>query len=216
MKKMKLLMGANGVALLAAIGSAHATVVDLTIGGGAIAGTTYGNSTVSATAGPITPNPVVLTVGAAPIDISLQTITFTTSGVANSSVYQFTLGTSFTVDGVSAAPTTPGASPGKVTGVGFLPNGGAELIINPGTPQIFDVTVLGQAYAVTLTTDPIPPNGGTPFYNGLNSSSSRNLTAEISVVAVPESSTVVAGAGALGLLILGIGVHSKRTVQRIG
>ena len=212
---MKLLIGANGVALLAAIGSAHAAVVDLTIGAGAIAPTTYGNSTVSATAGPITPNPVVLTVGAATIDISLQTITFTTSGVANSSVYQFTLGTSFTVDGVSAAPTTPSATTGSVLGFGSL-GGGSELIIDPGTPQTFDVTVSGQAYAVTLTTDPIPPNGGTPFYNGLNSSSSRNLTAEISVVAVPESSTVVAGAGALGLLILGIGVHSKRTVQRIG
>jgi hypothetical protein len=213
MKKMKLLMGANGVALLAAIGSAHATIVDLTIGGGAIAGTTYGNSTV--TAGAATSPTTQFTVGAAPVDIILQNLTFTTSGVSYSSVYSFTLGTSFTVNGASAAPTTPSATTGSVLGFGSL-GGGSELIIDPGTPQTFDVTVSGQAYAVTLTTDPIPASGDAAWYNGLSSSSSKNLTAEVSVVAVPESSTVVSGAGALGLLILGIGLHSKRSVQRIG
>jgi hypothetical protein len=38
----------------------------------------------------------------------------------------------------------------------------------------------------------------------------------VSISAVPETRTMVSGVGALGLLLLGAGVHSKRSVLRIG
>jgi hypothetical protein len=90
-------------------------------------------------------------------------------------------------------------------------------LVTTGSPQLDYygleyTTVGGKSYGVSANA--FPNGGGYSEYS--NPDWHTGQLSSFSITAVPESSTLIAGAGALGLLLLGAGVHSKRAVKRIG
>jgi hypothetical protein len=208
MKTNRLLSGITGLALFAAISSAQATTVDITFSV---------DSLTSSTASELD----TMTLAA-----SSQTISFVT-GVSQRvtlnlfdwSTHQspdslvggnLTLNRYLTVGNQSIllnqGATILGAMPGlpaRLDVVGpTVNNNPIEFIVGNGLYRL-DFTAFSQSQYFFQTGDATHPTSG-------------QIYATATLSAVPETSTTMAGAGALGLLLLGVGVHSKRTVQRIG
>jgi hypothetical protein len=72
--------------------------------------------------------------------------------------------------------------------------------------RTFSLQFQATSPSTTITLQGTDANSGNAFV-GL---------ANVNVSAVPEPTTMISGLGALGLLLFGAGVHSKRSVLRIG
>ncbi len=114
-----------------------------------------------------------------------------------------------TITGVQANPNFPGTSQDN----NIWDN---ALVVNPNGS--FDVDGLNFSLAngtyYNLSSYLAPIGGGT--YDTITTAQVAGTLVTMSVTPVPEPTTVIAGIGALGLLLFGAGVHSKRSVLRIG
>jgi hypothetical protein len=79
-----------------------------------------------------------------------------------------------------------------------------------GTTADWTAVIGNEKVSVWLVNEYFSQAPGTVF------SGTRYLQGIVSVSAVPEISTIVAGFASLGILVLGVSVHSKRSVFRIG
>ena len=209
----KILSGVTGLALLATASAARADVtVNFTVG--SVASTSWGGSTVALNAGS---GSVVFTAltGNEIDNVPIQNLVWTTgnapvSGTSTGLALNRTIG--LTLVGAGAQPSQSLYQSGHLT---IVPKASKPSLQTANTIGTDAGTVTTEfnfgTYLVDVVTDSqtfnLKPNSGPKSFG---------LTADFILTPVPEASTMIAGAGALGLLLIGAGVHSKRSVQRIG
>jgi hypothetical protein len=220
MKSAKILSGAVGTLLLAAVLPAGASI-SLTVTPGSFTDDdSYGNYSVTSSG---------INVGGA--TLSAQGASFSIdSTVTSGTLFSFSQATPSTITGGQANFTYSytisinGSSPVTFSQDGTFytttrHNQGSSLLIGDGSAKEIKFYDGSTQYGLTIT-----PNGNGNFsfqpVGSKNTSVSVGATYTLAVIpstsAVPETSTVVAGAGGLGLLLLGVRGRSKRSGARIG
>jgi hypothetical protein len=218
MKTIRILSGATGLALLAAMGSARADV------------TLDFNFNVAGATPQITPeNPFLPTGGTVQVTSSsenvpltvgqtthvpLGSLSWTLDSVLGEGNFDFSRGINVTLLTSPPSPGIPGGQASSQSGLLFSSGSiyaPGVVGVNAGSTVQFDFSSSGHQYNLDVTPD------ANAWFAGQTGSQPLTATVHLTQLApVPETSTVVAGAGALALLVLGAGVHSKRSVQRIG
>jgi hypothetical protein len=220
MKTSKLLSGITGLALFAAISSAQANLTPVTV-----TFTVAGIGTETVAGDRVTVNAVNANSPGTTLtfysdgnggfnainNYTLQTLTwFTTPDATTTGNHDLNL--TRTITATLQGYSSQAGSLSQSGSLHTTANRNSQDTLQPSYAD--DTTVLNFGnYRLTIT----PLDGS--WHQPSGQSRDYNLTANFQLTqltAVPETSTVMAGAGALGLLILGAGVHSKRTVQRIG
>lgn len=190
----------TGLAMLASASVTMGDVVSITFDVGGITSQNLGNDTVSAAAKSTTDS---FTLGQA-TQVTLQNLTWT-QGASQFGVWEGNLSRliSVTLNGITQS--------GSLTQYGALynfdPTGKSPETLSAGGGATTIFTI-GQ-YLVDIT-----PETGSWTHGGTYSLTASITVTEVSPV--PETTTMLAGAGAVGLLFLGAGAHSKRNVFRIG
>ncbi len=213
----KILSGVTGLALFSAVSAANAAVVTVDFSAGAVDAVTYKNDTISVSASPAGSSVSFTTAGVnVPIvvpDVVLQNLVWTSGAIPSKGGnfdIDITRSISATLNAASLSDTISQDSNLHIVG---KPSG--KGVAGPNTLSTYaaDSEIEFDFTGYKLTID---PEGQTFTQFAGAGAHSFALKANFTLTPVPEASTMVAGAGALGLLLLGAGVHSKRSVQRIG
>jgi hypothetical protein len=201
-----------GLALLASAGVTIADV-SITFDVGAVGAQTAGRDTVSVAATPNNSVTESFTLGQ-PTEVPLQYLTWSTgSGGGNGGFFIVDLSRNFT----ATLTGTGSSAAGTITQNGMFSESSGKGATGDTLSVDGDYTTeitLGQ-YILDIT----PDGNGSSWSQKYGKSGTHELMASVTVTEVspvPEVTTMLAGAGAVGLLALGVGVHSKRKVIRIG